>query len=175
MSIACPQQPQKASGSSETSKATWLVLYRNHWAAVYARCKRLLRDHHAAEDAAQETFVRALRHVDHLPDSEDQRRWLFRVASNYCLNQMRDSKRRAELLRGVDAVISEDFAATVMNRAVAERLIRRVPDRTRSVAWLVYIEEMQQHQVARELGISRRTVVNRLAAARAGLRSALSR
>jgi RNA polymerase sigma factor (sigma-70 family) len=62
----------------------------------------------------------------------------------------------------------------MMDRVLAERLLRRVPDASRAVAWLTYIEELQQHQVAEELGISRRTVVNRLAAIRTRLRSVAS-
>lgn len=119
--------------------------------------------------------MRALPHLEQVADSEHQRRWLFRVASNYCLNQLRDAKRRVELLQAMDPVNSTDFASSVMDRMLAERLIRRVPDASRGVAWLVYIDELQQHQVAEELGISRRTVVNRLAVVRARLRSAASR
>jgi RNA polymerase sigma-70 factor (ECF subfamily) len=133
-----------------------VVLYRAHWSAVHARCKRLLRDHHAAEDAAQETFVRALPHLERLADAEHQRRWLFRVASNYCLNQLRDGKRRAELLQALDPANSTDFSSSMMDRVLAERLLRRVPDASRAVAWLTYIEELQQHQVAEgivEIGI----------------------
>jgi RNA polymerase sigma-70 factor, ECF subfamily len=137
MSIACLRRSDKASDSSEAGKATWVGLYRTHWSAVHARCKRLLRDHYAAEDAAQETFVRALPHLESLTDSEHQRRWLFRVASNYCLNQLRDGKRRAELLQAVDPHNSADFASTVLDRVLAERLFRRVPDASRGVAWLV--------------------------------------
>src|SRR5689334_1960828 len=43
----------------------------------------------AAEDATQETFVRVLRHADHLPPEAEALPWLSRIATNYCLNELR--------------------------------------------------------------------------------------
>jgi RNA polymerase sigma-70 factor (ECF subfamily) len=151
----------------------WTRLYRTHHAAVYARCRRLLRDHHAAEDAAHETFVRAFQHLDGIAHSDDQRRWLTHVASNFCLNQVRDRKRHAELLLLFEVEATADATGALVARDVAARVALRVPDKVRRVAWLRYVDEMHQHQVAEHLGISRRTVVNRLAAFRVGARRAL--
>jgi RNA polymerase sigma-70 factor (ECF subfamily) len=153
----------------------WGVLYRTHGRAVYARCKRLLGDRHAAEDAAQETFARAHRHVTSLLDPEHQRRWLFRVATNYCLNQLRDRKRRGELLLLLRTDELDEAPPNLVERAAAASVVRWVPDRVRSVAWLSYVDDMDQHQVAETLGISRRTVVNRLAEFREHARRARAR
>jgi RNA polymerase sigma-70 factor (ECF subfamily) len=184
MSLACLQQKHKTAPAAAATlcgapACDWAALYRSHRAAVYSQCRRLLGDRHAAEDATQETFARAFRYLVAVEDAQHQRRWLLRVANNYCLNLIRDRKRRAELLVRMNVDDASDgpeaFAETFMDREVAVCVARSLPDKVRRVAWLMYVDEMRQEQVAQTLGISRRTVVNRLAAFRAGVRRALVR
>lgn len=178
MSIACLQhkhnRPRQLKIDSWGQNA-WATLYRTHWPAVRRRCKRVLGDRQAAEDAAQETFVRAFLHLDDRADPEHQRRWLLHVANNYCLNQLRDGKRQAALLSRLNAGDADDFASTLMARDAAAQVMRGMPVHVRGVAWLKYVEEMEQQQVARTLGISRRTVVARLAVFRASAQRAMER
>jgi RNA polymerase sigma-70 factor (ECF subfamily) len=179
MSVACLHNKHKCPAPvralHEKGRTEWAVLYETHRAAVYGRCKRLLGDRHAAEDAVQETFARSFVHVQGLWGPEHERRWLLRVATNYCLNQLRDRKRQSELLLRVDATGVEDAAGALAARDVAVCVTRALPDEVRRVAWLSYVDDMRQHQVAKALGISRRTVVNRLAAFRSGVQRAMLR
>jgi len=149
-------------------------LYRMHLSAISARCRRLLRDRSAAEDAAQEIFTRAFRRLPRASDVTYQRRWLLRVATNYCFNQLRDRNRRTELLLRMDAVVVDDAETAAAARETAAAVTRGVPEQIQRVAWLLYVDELQQHQVAEVLGISRRTVVNRIAAFRIRVRRALA-
>jgi len=150
------------------------TLYRTHLPAISARCRRLLRDRAAAEDAAHETFARAFRSLPRASDLTHQRRWLLRVATNYCLNQLRDRQRQSELLHLLDNATATDDGTTVVARDVAALVRRGVPEQVQRVAWLSYVDELHQHQVAAVLGISRRTVVNRLAVFRTRMRRAMS-
>jgi RNA polymerase sigma-70 factor (ECF subfamily) len=136
-------------------------LYRTYGGIVYARCRRILGDAQAAEDAAQETFLRLHRHFDRMPDSVEMLRWIYRVATNYCLNQIRDARRR----RALADQWSWHEAPCEPNVGLLEmrELMSRVPEKLRNVAWLRYVDGMDQEEVAGVLGISRRTVVTRLA------------
>ena len=149
-------------------------MYRMHLSAISARCRRLLRDRSAAEDAAQETFARAFRRLPQTSDPELQRRWLLRVATNYCLNQLRDRRRQSELLLQLDTAASENVGTALAAREIAALVTRGVPEKVQRVAWLLYVAELRQHQVAQVLGISRRTVVNRLATFRTRVRQAMA-
>jgi RNA polymerase sigma-70 factor (ECF subfamily) len=179
MSLACLQNKHRSPSATaelqEKRQSGWNVLYLTHRPAVYGRCRRLLGDAHAAEDAAQETFARSFVHLQSIVGVEHQRRWLLRVATNYCLNQLRDRKRQTELLLQLDTSRVEDSAAALAARDVAVCATRALPDEVRRVAWLLYVDDMRQHQVAKALGISRRTVVNRLAAFRSGVRRAMAK
>jgi RNA polymerase sigma-70 factor (ECF subfamily) len=138
------------------------TLYRAHGPAVYARCRRILGDSAAAEDAAQETFLRVHRHLDEVPEAGEALRWIYRVATNYCLNQIRDRKRRQELWGQAPELLARELTEALADRDLVRWLIARVPEKQRAVAWLYHVDGMEQQEVADVLGISRRTVVSRL-------------
>jgi RNA polymerase sigma-70 factor (ECF subfamily) len=63
--------------------------------AVTGYCYRMLGSGFEAEDATQETMLRAWRRSDTLQDRAALKSWLFRIATNVCLDQIESSKRRA--------------------------------------------------------------------------------
>jgi RNA polymerase sigma-70 factor (ECF subfamily) len=141
---------------------------------IYARCRRLLGDGSAAEDATQETFMRVHRHLDKA-DSREALAWIYRIATNYCLNEIRDRKRRPELRDEEVDVIGDDLQRVLADRDLAERIVERAPEKLRVVAWLHHVDGLDQGEVARVLDISRRTVVNRLAEFSANARKFIER
>jgi len=137
-------------------------LYRQYGPVIYARCVRLLGDGATAEDVTQETFMRVHRHLDKAPDAREALAWIYRIATNLCLNEIRDRKRRPEPHAEIERS-GRDVGALLADRDLAARLIDRTPAKLRVVAWLHHVDGMDQAEVAEVLGISRRTVVNRLA------------
>jgi RNA polymerase sigma-70 factor, ECF subfamily len=143
-------------------------LYERHGRAVLGHCTRLLRDVASAEDATQEVFLRVRRSA-RLPPAQAMRPWLFRVATNYCLNELRRRNVRAHgspPFAGSDVTSPEDaFAA----RSDARGFLEQLTPRARAVTWLTYVDGMLQREVAAELGVSRRTVVSELHRAQAAM------
>jgi len=139
------------------------TLYRRYGPTIFARCVRLLGDRAAAEDATQETFVRVQRHLDRAPDPSQALAWIYRIATNYCLNELRDRRLRPQAEAELPEPLGDSLAAVLADRDVVERIIRRSPEKLRTPAWLHHVDGLDQGEVARVLGISRRTVVNRLA------------
>ncbi|HEU0032903.1 MAG TPA: sigma-70 family RNA polymerase sigma factor [Kofleriaceae bacterium] len=138
------------------------ALYRAYGPVIYARCRRLLGDGGAAEDATQETFMRVHRHLDKA-ESREALAWIYRIATNYCLNEIRNRKRRPELRDEAPDLLGSDLEAVLADRDLAARIVERAPEKLRVVAWLHHVDGLDQGEVARVLDISRRTVVNRLA------------
>lgn len=140
------------------------TLYRKFGAAIYSRCRRLLKDDALAEDATQEVFVRVLRHIESAPDDATALAWIYRISTNYCLNSLRDRARQAEPTAPEE--LPEGGGAhpepSLLDRETAMTLIRRAPEKLQEVAVLYYVDGLEQEQVATTLGISRRTVINRL-------------
>lgn len=156
------------------SDARFRELYRSYGRVVYARCQRILGDGAAAEDATQETFLRVFRHLDKAPSNDDAIAWIYRIATNYCLNELRGRKTRAQPgitmdardvaeSAGPDRPAAIRLEALLQNRDQAWRVITGVPEKLRAVAYLHHVDGMEQAEVARLLGVSRRTVVYRLA------------
>ena len=139
-------------------------LYRAHGPVIYSRCRAMLRDDAAAEDAVQEVFVRVLRHLEAVPPGREALAFLYRVSTNLCLNALRDRAARPQPAGGdLPDLPGERPSGPFADRDLVRRLLERAPEKLRAVAWLHHVDGIDQGEVARVLGISRRTVVSRLA------------
>src|SRR4051794_27402887 len=94
-------EPSDAAASVSTdaagrdmNEATLAELYRKHAPAIYVHCRRLLRGPVAARDATQEAFVRMLARGKSIVGGQDALRYLYRISTNVCLNQLREEKVR---------------------------------------------------------------------------------
>ncbi len=149
--------------SSESERI--VSLYRELGPAVYRRCLRLLRDREAARDATQEVFVKLVRDVGRLSDRETALPWIYRVATNHCLNLLRDARRR-----GGDAPGATDdglelvpgAAPSFPDRQLARQVLSRFDVQTQAIAVGVLVDGMEHEEIAGALGISRRTVHRKL-------------
>src|SRR4051794_38631577 len=104
------------------------MLYRRYGPFIYARCVRLLDDRAAAEDATQETFMRVHRHLRKAPDTNEALGWIYRIATNYCLNEIRNRKLRPQPASDGPASVEpagEHLEAVLANRDAVARLVRR--------------------------------------------------
>jgi len=138
--------------------------YRRWGGQIYRRCLKLLGDTAAAEDATQEVFVRLMRHAGRLTPDGGYLAWIYRVATNYCLNVLRDGARlevreQAALPDAGDEAFSERFVA----RELSGQLLRRFDEETRTIAVLSLVDGMSRDEVAEVMGLSRKTVGKKLA------------
>lgn len=74
---------------------TFESLLREHSSAVRLHCYRMLGSSHDSEDMVQETFARAFRARESLQHSAAARAWLYRIATNVCLDELRKRPPRA--------------------------------------------------------------------------------
>ena len=127
-------------------------------------CLLYLGDQALAEDAVQETFLRALRAWPHFRGESSEETWLTRIAINVCKNELRSPWRRrrapAESLDTL-AVEGPDPEDDTLVRAVSH-----LPLKYREVVVLYYYREWSTTQIAQRLGISVSTVTVRLSRAR---------
>jgi RNA polymerase sigma-70 factor, ECF subfamily len=139
-------------------------LYRTHGPAIYERCRRLLKNEAAAEDATQEAFLKAHRHLGSAPEDSRAYAWLFRIATNVCLNHIRDAGAHLVKQRelGSGPGDSRDIREVLEDRVLAQSLVLRVPEKLGLPAWLYYVDGLSQEEIAEVLEISRGTVISRL-------------
>ncbi len=137
-------------------------LYRKYATMVVRRARTLLGDEQSANDAMQEVFVRALRAGASFRGEASPVTWLYRVTTNYCLNQIRDTARRRELLERQGPATDAGPDRAQEDRFAVARLLETLRDDLQEIAVYYFIDQMNQDEIAEILGVSRRTVGNRL-------------
>ncbi len=132
---------------------------------VYRRCLRLLGDRALAEDATQEVFVKLVRNMERLQDRATVLPWVYQVATHHCLNLRRHARRHPQDgafdLEVVPAATGGGPEA-YPGRQLAQAVLSRFDEETQAVAVGVLVDGMEHEEVARVLGISRRTVSRKL-------------
>lgn len=136
-------------------------------------CCVYLRDASAAEDAVQESFLRAYRAMDAFRGESSEKTWLYSIAMNVC----RDMRRTA-WYRYVDRRIDFDrlpaAVAPVSEVSVALMTeVMRLPRKYMEAVWLYYYEDLNLREVGALLGVTPAAVGYRLDKAKKLLRSAL--
>ncbi len=142
--------------------------------AVY----RLYGDTRLAEDAAQETFIRAWLHFASYRPQTSLRNWLYRIAVNAATDMLRKEKRilphafedlsLKDPQPGPEALFSQEERATLVQKAVLS-----LPDACRAVLVLREYEGLSYQEIADALEIPVGTVMSRLNYARKLLRDKL--
>lgn len=151
-------------------------LVRQHTRLVYRIVYAVLRSHHDAEDATQETFLRVLRYSHKLSHVEDHKTWLARIAWRVAVDRNKQQGRKREIPlddpeKPLPEVASSDTAADdALHGAqvgdVLERMIAALPEKLRQPLILSTIEEMSPWEVAATLGINEAAVRSRVFRAR---------
>lgn len=137
-------------------------LFERYGPAVYRRCRRLLGDGEAARDATQEVFVQLVRNMRRLEDRETVLPWVYRVATNHCLN-LRRARQRQGLSEGVDLEVLPSAASTSYpDRQLAAAVLSRFDPTTQAIAVGILVDGMEQQEAAAALGLSVRTVSRKL-------------
>jgi RNA polymerase sigma-70 factor (ECF subfamily) len=129
---------------------------------VHARARRIVGAD--ADDIVQELFARLLRSS---PRQSAIASFIYSTSSNLCIDRLRHRARRErpdwlrEVARTFDAATDLDRQLT--DRQLCRHLIARAPTAMQETTVLYYFDEMTQAEIAERLGVSRKTVVERIA------------
>ena len=157
-----------------------------HERVVFALCLRMLRDPALAEDATQDTFLKAWSAVGSFTGGM-VRPWLLRIASNRCLDMLRAQTRRpatsleSELVEVEPTWTSgaaaeeqpEHFAGRQELSGLLERALGLLPEDQRLAVLLADVHGYPYEEVAAMTGVAVGTVKSRISRARARLRDIL--
>jgi RNA polymerase sigma-70 factor, ECF subfamily len=165
------------------------ALMRRYNTRLFRTARAILKDDAEAEDAVQDAYIDAYRHMGDFQGGSQLGTWLVRITVNRALMRLRKQKRDRVVVPFVtDADKEKDLdpedrtaepASTTILRAeirkILERRVDELPVAFRTVFILREVEEMSVEETAEALGIPSATVRTRLFRARALLRSALAR
>ena len=160
--------------------------------AVYNVAYRILSDQAAAEDATQETFLRAWQHIRRYRGGS-WRGWLFRIATNACYDHLRRKQRRPTVPLEANGESEEGMPPeawladpnpegnpeaqaerSALHRAL-EDCLQRLPPDFRTALVLVDVEGLPYAEAAQALGLALGTLKSRLARGRLRMQDCLRR
>lgn len=174
-----PADAELARLAAAGDDAAFAELVRRHAPRVRALCAATLGGPGEAEDAAQETFLKAHRSLARYSGAASFGTWLHRIAVNHCLDLLRAAGRRRS--DSLEALLEADSAA--LGRALSEpssaqaledrdtvsRLLSRLPPEQRLALTLREAEGMTYEEIAKAMSCSLDSVKARIKRARAEL------
>jgi RNA polymerase sigma factor (sigma-70 family) len=165
--------------SKDTATLRFDALYRSSAGDVYAYVAALMRDRTAAEDVTAQAFERAFRRQrTYNPRRGSERAWLFGIARNAALDELRRRRRSAALLVDPeDPAMAEAFddagdVAATERRATVRAALTGLEPRDRELVALKFQAGLSNAEIASVLGVSESNAGTRLHRAVTKLREA---
>ena len=160
-------------GPDNDKEAIIRQMVETHQTPLMRLCYLYLHDVQLAEDAVQETFIKAARTLDKFRGEASMKTWLTSIAMRTCCDMRRsfwfrrmDRRVKPEMLPDpVQSPLEEETALTVA--------VMNLPQKEREVILLYYYQDMNVNEIARTLGVTQPTVSYRLKRAREKLRQEL--
>jgi RNA polymerase sigma-70 factor, ECF subfamily len=165
--------------------AAFNLLVEHYQTAVFNLCLRMLSTPQTAEDATQEAFIAAYRHLDKFRGGSF-RSWLFRIAANACYDELR--RRKARATSSLDEPAGEgeprfdppdrspspdDRAEQAELRDLLARALAAIPADQRLAVTLCDVQGLDYAEIAEVMQCSLGTVKSRIARGRLRLRAIL--
>ena len=180
----------KSAIAMEAAAPTVETLVADHSQMVFRIAYSILRNHHDAEDAAQECFLRVWKQKDRLHEVSNAKTWLARIAWTTALDKRRSSRAMvslsvvslsdeqsgAELAQSIPdlAVAADQQLASAQMQQMLERLIAGLPEDLRNTLELSTIQELNSAEIADVMKIPEGSVRTRLFRARKQLKEKLA-
>jgi RNA polymerase sigma-70 factor (ECF subfamily) len=160
------------------------TLVASHSVMVFRIAYSILRNHHDAEDAAQECFLRVWKHKDRLHEVNNPKTWLARIAWTTALDKRHSSRAGASLnmvslsddqsaIPDSAPVADEQLAGAEMQQML-ERLIAALPEELRHPLELSTVQELNSAEIAEVMKIREGSVRTRLFRARKQLKERMA-
>ena len=153
--------------------AAFAEIVSRHGGTIYSVCYRLAGEPAAAEDLAQEAFLRLYRTLDKFRPDAELRPWLYRLTANVCLDALR---RREAATTPLDVLAEAGAEPSVERpdeqpevallrreeRLDVQRALLQLPADYRAALVLRYLEDLSYREIADALGVPVSTVETRI-------------
>ena len=141
--------------------------------ALLRMCYLYLHDVQLAEDAVQETFIKAVRAWDSFRGEAGVRTWLTRIAMRTCMDMRRGFWFRRVDRRVTPEMLPDRAQEAEEGESALTLAVMNLPKKEREVILLYYYQDMNMKDIAETLGVTQPTVSYRLRRAKEKLRTEL--
>ncbi len=148
------------------NNAAFEILYKEYYVRIFGLCRRLLNSSELAEDAAQETFMRAYKSFRKYNTDQPFWQWIATIANNHCIDVLR-KQTRTEALFGDEAVEaaelegSDEPFGSVLAHEDAERInvaVANLPDKYRVPLVLAFFSQLSYDEIAEQMDVAKNHV-----------------
>jgi len=159
---------QTIAATARGDPAAFGMLVERHQEAAFRAAWLIVRDEAAAEDVAQEAFIRAYRQMASFRHGEPFRPWLLRIVTNLALNEVRSRRRRSGVLARFSVLSNGNVDPPQTSVEAADeaslllRAINELPEDDRVVLHLRYYLELSEREIAVAIDRPPGTVKSRL-------------
>ena len=171
----CKTESQLIAEAKGGDKAAFSELVEKYQKPVFSVCYRMLGTPTAAEDAAQEAFIRAYQALDRYDPNRSFATWILSIASNYSIDQLRkkkvtilsmDSEKHAWLAPPDPGPSPEKVALDKEKNALVQAILADLAETDRAAVILQYWHDYSYEEIAETLDLSSSAVKSRLFRAR---------
>lgn len=171
----CNTEAQWIAEAKAGDKEAFSNLVEKYQKPVYSVCYRMLGTPTAAEDAAQEAFIRAYKALDRYDPERSFATWLLSIASNYSIDQIRkrkvtilsmDSEKHAWLAPPDPGPSPEKAALEREKQALIQEILTELNETDRAAVVLQFWHDYSYEEIAETLDLSTSAVKSRLFRAR---------
>jgi len=148
----------------DLSDAELAALYDRYAHVIFHRARRILRNDEDAHDVVQETFSRVIRNAETFRKQSSPLTWMYAIATNYSLNQLRNRKGRRQKLedRGQELRPHQGPEEAFEDHQRLLDLLEGVDDETRACVIHTYFDDCTRQETAKLVGLSVPTVRKRV-------------
>ena len=155
------------------SKKKLIELMNRHKNLVFSVCLKLTGDYFTAEDITQETFISAYQHLSEF-DGQSEKAWLCRIASNKCIDYLRQAERRAVATAEEEMPQqTADGRAGILEQFISEDVMERfrdscneLPEPYKTPAILHFDEGLTAKEISEKTDVPLKTVQSQIYRAR---------
>ena len=143
--------------------------------SIFRMCYLYLKDYQLAEDATQETFIKAMKSYDSFQNKSSEKTWLTRIAINCCKNRRRTRwfKTHKINLTDLSKETDYDFTHNIIEKHSMTNIVSSLKTIDREIILLYYYQDLSIKEISSMIGISENTAIQRLNRARNRLKKIL--
>src|SRR5688572_13382356 len=144
----------------ESRNVAFNQLVRKYQQKVYWHIRKMVIDHEDADDLTQEVFIKVWKHLENFRQDAQLYTWLYRIATNECLNFLKSKKRKfflpindveAELTAKIDQ--ADNLSGDEIQLKLQKALLK-LPDKQRLVFNMKYYDDLKYEEISEILGTS---------------------
>ncbi|WP_370090545.1 RNA polymerase sigma factor [Ekhidna sp.] len=146
--------------ADETRNYGFNLLVREYQERIYWHVRKMVIDHDDADDLVQEVFVKVWHNLGKFREDSKLYTWIYRIATNECLNFLKKKKRRFFLpIHDLEGELTEKLTSNIEPsgdevQMKLQKALLKLPDKQRIVFNMKYFDEMKFAEIAEITGTS---------------------